>query len=74
MNKNKIPFDPLPPRHTSGIRVGTPALTTRGMREAEMETIGRLIARVVFEGTQPEALEEVRNEVRTLSSRFPSYS
>ena len=47
VNKNAIPFDQNPPMVASGIRVGTPALTTRGMREAEMDTIGDLIARVL---------------------------
>lgn len=74
VNKNKIPFDPLPPQETSGIRVGTPALTTRGMRESEMRTTGRLIARIVFDGDRPEIAEEVRAEVRELTSRFPSYA
>ena len=74
VNKNKIPFDPLPPTQTSGIRIGTPALTTRGMREAEMHTVGQLIARVVFDGTRPEVLEEVRSQVQVLSSSFPSYA
>ena len=74
VNKNKIPFDPLPPTQTSGIRIGTPALTTRGMREAEMQTVGQLIAQVVFDGTRPEVLEEVRSQVQVLSSSFPSYS
>jgi glycine hydroxymethyltransferase len=74
VNKNKIPFDPLPPHETSGIRVGTPALTTRGMREPEMRTIGRLIAKIVFEGDRQEVAEDVRGEVSALTSRFPSYA
>lgn len=74
VNKNKIPFDPLPPYETSGIRVGTPALTTRGMREPEMRTIGRLIAKIVFEGDRQEVAEDVRGEVSALTSRFPSYA
>ena len=74
VNKNKVPFDPLPPQKTSGIRIGTSALTTRGMREPEMRTIGRLIARTIFEGDKPEVIEEVRAEVRELTSRFPSYA
>ncbi len=73
VNKNKIPFDPLPPKETSGIRIGTPALTTRGMKEPEMQTIGRLIARMVFEGDNPQAAEQVREEVRALAWSFPSY-
>ena len=73
VNKNKIPFDPLPPKETSGIRIGTPALTTRGMKEPEMQTIGRLIARMVFEGDNLQAAEQVREEVRALAWSFPSY-
>jgi glycine hydroxymethyltransferase len=74
VNKNKIPYDPLPPQETSGIRVGTPALTTRGMREPEMRDIGRLISRIVFEGDRTDVVEEVRAEVSELTSRFPSYA
>ncbi len=72
VNKNAIPFDPLPPAVASGIRVGTAALTTQGMRESEMEIVGNLISRVLKkrdEGTR----EQVRREVAELAMRFPPY-
>lgn len=72
VNKNAIPFDPLPPAVASGIRVGTAALTTQGMREREMEIVGNLISRVLKnrdEGTR----EQVRREVAELATRFPPY-
>jgi len=73
VNKNKIPFDPLPASETSGIRIGTPAVTTRGMHAEEMRTIGRLIAQVIFSGDTPEVMEKVRGEVHKLAMAFPSY-
>lgn len=74
VNKNTIPNDSLPPTETSGIRPGTPALTTRGMKEQEMYHIGKLIARVIHDkGEHDEVIEEVRNEVLELCERFPIY-
>jgi len=76
VNKNAIPFDPEKPAITSGIRLGTPALTTRGMREPEMEEVAELIDRVlegVRRGRAEEAKEEVRPRVRALCERFPLY-
>jgi glycine hydroxymethyltransferase len=73
VNKNAIPFDPNPPRVASGIRIGTPAVTTRGMREAEMDTIGELIARALMAPTDDRALAMVRTEVETLCRTFPLY-
>ena len=73
VNKNAIPFDQNPPMVASGIRVGTPALTTRGMREAEMAEIGRLIARVLEAPKDEALLASVRGEVETLCRRFPLY-
>ncbi len=74
VNKNTVPNDPLPPAETSGIRPGTPALTTRGMREQEMDHIGKLIARVVHDkGEHEEVIEEVRKEVLELCDAFPIY-
>ncbi|MBP7175365.1 MAG: serine hydroxymethyltransferase [Thermoclostridium sp.] len=72
VNKNGIPFDTQKPTITSGIRVGTPAVTTRGMKEAEMEEIARLIAMTLtnFEGNR----EEVVRTVKQLTSRFPLYA
>jgi glycine hydroxymethyltransferase len=72
-NKNMIPFDPLKPTVTSGVRIGTPAVTTRGMREAEMATIGSLVCRVLGDHTNEGLLEEVRGEVADLCRNFPLY-
>ncbi|MEQ1575779.1 MAG: serine hydroxymethyltransferase, partial [Vicinamibacterales bacterium] len=73
VNKNAIPFDQNPPMVASGIRVGTPAVTTRGMREAEMDQIGDLIARVLAAPEDDRALGMVKNEVERLCRKFPLY-
>jgi glycine hydroxymethyltransferase len=73
-NKNGIPYDPLPPRTTSGIRLGTPALTTRGMLEPDMKTIGNLINRVLRGTGEASELERVRREVQELCKRFPVFN
>jgi glycine hydroxymethyltransferase len=73
VNKNAIPFDQNPPMVASGIRVGTPAVTTRGMREPEMETIAELIARALQTPGDERALAMVRAEVETLCRKFPLY-
>ncbi len=74
LNKNTIPNDPLSPAETSGIRPGTPALTTRGMREQEMHHIGKLIARVIADkGEHEEVVAEVRKDVLELCEAFPIY-
>ena len=73
VNKNAIPFDQNPPMVASGIRVGTPAVTTRGMREAEMETIGELITRALKTPEDDGALGAIRAEVETLCRKFPLY-
>jgi glycine hydroxymethyltransferase len=72
-NKNMVPFDPRKPAVTSGVRIGTPAVTTRGMREAEMVEIAALIARVLERPGDVEALDAVREEVERLCRRFPLY-
>ncbi len=74
VNKNTIPFDQHPPLVTSGIRIGTPALTTRGMKEAEMEQIGQWIARVLESPENGTVKEAVRAEVHRLCARFPLYA
>ena len=71
LNKNAIPYDPQPPAVASGIRVGTPSVTTQGMGETEMVEIGRLIARAVKE---PSSADAVAGEVDTLVRRFPAYA
>jgi glycine hydroxymethyltransferase len=74
VNKNTIPFDTNSPMVASGIRIGTPALTTRGMKEAEMETIGRLIARALAGVDKESELQDVKREVAKLCERFPLYA
>jgi glycine hydroxymethyltransferase len=74
VNKNAIPFDQNPPMIASGIRIGTPAVTTRGMREAEMDLIGELIARVLAAPEDGRAIAMVQSEVARLCQRFPLYA
>jgi glycine hydroxymethyltransferase len=73
VNKNAIPFDRNPPMVASGIRVGTPAVTTRGMGEREMDLIGDLIARVLHAPDDGPTLNAVKSEVERLCRRFPLY-
>ena len=73
VNKNAIPFDQNPPMVASGIRIGTPALTTRGMREAEMDIVGELIAQALSSPHDDAALGVVRREVERLCLKFPLY-
>jgi glycine hydroxymethyltransferase len=74
VNKNTIPYDTNSPMVASGIRVGTPALTTRGMKEAEMETVGRLISRGLHGVSSESTLAEVKRDVHRLCERFPLYA
>jgi len=74
VNKNAIPFDSNPPLKPSGIRIGTPALTTRGMREQEMRQVGRWIAEALDARTDASVLARVRRQVLELSEAFPLYA
>ena len=74
LNKNLVPYDPRPPAHASGVRIGTPAMTTRGMKEAEMEVIAGLIDQAVVGRDDPQALEKVRRAVAGLTRKFPIYT
>jgi glycine hydroxymethyltransferase len=73
-NKNAIPFDVNPPLNPSGMRFGSPAVTTRGFRESEIREVGRLIARVLENVSNETVLAEVRRSVSVLTERFPLYA
>jgi glycine hydroxymethyltransferase len=73
VNKNAIPFDTNPPLKPSGIRIGTPALTTRGMEENEMRQIGRWISEALHHRTDASVLNRIRNQVLQLAEAFPLY-
>jgi glycine hydroxymethyltransferase len=74
VNKNAIPYDTNPPMKPSGIRIGTPALTTRGMKEAEMKTIGKWITEALNHRSDPQALARIKRDVLEMAERFPLYS
>jgi glycine hydroxymethyltransferase len=74
VNKNAIPFDTNPPLKPSGIRIGSPALTTRGMKEAEMRQIGRWISQVLHHRSETSVLADVRKQVLELADSFPLYA
>jgi glycine hydroxymethyltransferase len=74
VNKNTIPFDTNSPMIGSGIRIGTPALTTRGMREKDMESVGRLISRALQKVDDETALTDVKHEVKKICDGFPLYA
>ena len=74
VNKNMVPFDPRKPAVTSGVRIGTPAVTTRGMREPEMAIIGGLIENALTFHSDVGELEAIRGEVEALCRRFPLYT
>ena len=74
LNKNTIPDDPRSPFVTSGVRIGTPSVTTQGMEEPEMAAIAALIARVLRHRTDQNTIAEVRSDVATLCAKFPAYN
>ena len=73
VNKNAVPYDEKPPAVASGIRLGTPIVSTRGMKEAEMREIVALVDRVLQQRQDPAVLEEVRSQAKALCSRFPIF-
>jgi glycine hydroxymethyltransferase len=73
-NKNAIPFDPNPPLNPSGMRFGSPAVTTRGFGEAEMRQVGKLITRVLENIADENVHAEVRRHVSALTQQFPLYA
>ena len=73
-NKNAVPNDPQSPFVTSGIRIGTPALTTRGMKEGEMRQVGKWISEVLHNRTDKAVLARIRREVLGLAEAFPLYA
>ncbi len=73
VNKNAIPFDTNPPMKPSGIRIGTPALTTRGMKEAEMKQVGRWISEALQHRTDASVLGKIRKQVLGMADAFPLY-
>jgi glycine hydroxymethyltransferase len=74
VNKNAIPYDTNPPMKPSGIRIGTPALTTRGMKEPEMRVIAGWIAQALEHRTDAGKLQQIRNQVQELAEKFPLYA
>jgi glycine hydroxymethyltransferase len=74
VNKNAIPNDPQKPMVTSGVRIGSPAMTTRGFRQAEAEKLAHLIADVLDDATSEANLERVAKDVKALCAAYPVYA
>ena len=74
VNKNAIPFDPKPPMVTSGIRIGTPALTTRGFKEDEIDTVSDFIIKALNNHEDEKLLSSIKDDVKELCKKFPIYS
>jgi glycine hydroxymethyltransferase len=74
VNKNAIPFDTNPPLRPSGIRIGSPALTTRGMKDAEMRQVGHWIVDALQHRSEPDVLTRIRRQVLELAEAFPLYA
>ena len=73
VNKNAIPFDKKPPRVTSGIRIGTPAVTTRGLKEPEMEQVANFMADLLLNPADDSLVRKTRQEIRKICQAFPLY-
>jgi glycine hydroxymethyltransferase len=73
LNKNTIPDDPRSPFVTSGLRIGTPSVTTQGMEEAQMADVASYIARALRDRDNASALAAIKSEVATLCAQFPAY-
>ena len=73
LNKNAVPFDDKSPFVTSGIRIGVPAVTTRGMKEAHMETIVEMIDKVLMNADDENVITNIRSDVKTFMQQFPLY-
>ena len=73
LSRNAIPFDTNPPLNPSGIRLGSPAVTTRGFGEQEMREVGRLISKVIHDVKSEDTIHEVRRGVAALTERHPLY-
>ena len=74
VNKNMVPYDPRKPMDPSGIRLGTPALTTRGFKEKDMEVVGDLIAETIHNPKKEIVKKEVSKKVRELADKYPIYT
>ncbi len=74
VNKNMVPFDKRSPFVTSGIRIGTPALTTRGMKETEMETIASIIDKAISNSDKEKTLKDLQADVKKFTASFPLFA